>query len=202
MFDFLKGLLKKSGDITLVTEKKHIQREFKELWVVKHSRVADELFQQLVESFEHSHGGFGLNSDLIIAHFWAQMAHETGGFRWLRELGGPKYFQRYEGRKDLGNTKPGDGVKYHGRGIIHITGRYNYDIYGQKIGKDLINNPELAEKPDVAMLIALHYWQDRGINAKAARDDVKAVTRAINGGLNGLPDRKHYLRKLKKEFKI
>ena len=170
--------------------------------IIKHRFVSDRVFCELLDKFETAHRAFDINSELIIAHFWAQMAHETGGFRWLRELGGPSYFKRYEGRKDLGNTKPGDGIKYFGRGIIHLTGKANYEIYSHKISMDLVNEPELAEKPDIAMLIALHYWKDRGINAKAAKDDLKAVTRAINGGLNGLTDRERYLNMLKKEMGI
>lgn len=129
--------------------------------------------------------------------FWAQMAHETGGFRWLRELGGRKYFSKYEGKKDLGNTEPGDGYRFRGRGLIHITGRYNYKKYGKKIGLDLINDPKLASVPEVAIQIALEYWTDHNLNKYADQGNIKKVTRRINGGYNGLQDRIRYYKKLR-----
>lgn len=124
-----------------------------------------------------------------IQHFIAQMAHESGGFKFMRELGGPTYFARYDGRRDLGNVNPGDGARYHGRGIIQITGRANYREYGQALGLPLEDQPQLAETPDVAAKVAALYWKRRGINAHADADDIKRVTKAINGGMNGLEDR-------------
>ena len=95
-----------------------------------------------------------------LAAFLAQVAHESGNFRYVREIWGPTPDQRgYEGRRDLGNTQPGDGKRYMGRGYIQITGRANYRNYGRKIGMDLENNPELAEQPDVAAKIAVEYWK-------------------------------------------
>ena len=128
-----------------------------------------------------------------IQHFLAQMAHESGGFKFMRELGGPTYFARYEGRKDLGNVNPGDGVRYFGRGIIQITGRANYREYGQLLGVDLEASPELAETPEIAAKVACAYWKRRGINALADADDIRGVTRKINGGQNGLDDRQSRL---------
>lgn len=127
------------------------------------------------------------------AHFLAQAAHETAGFRTLEEYGGPSYFKRYEGRKDLGNVKPGDGVLFHGRGIFQLTGRANYEAYGRKLGLDLVARPERAADPEISTRIALAYWDARGIGAWALRDDINRVTRKINGGLNGLNDRARYL---------
>ena len=158
-------------------------------------------FELLLKEFHKLKDEYEVNTFLRKAHFWAQMAHETGGFRWYGELGGKSYFQRYEGRKDLGNTRKGDGYKYRGRGIIHLTGRYNYTKYSKKLGIDLVNNPDRAKDPDVAMLVALEYWKTRKINKYADKDDVRMVTRRINGGYNGLADRKRYLEKLKKALK-
>jgi len=141
---------------------------------------------------------YGLTTPLRIAHFMAQAAHETGGFKWLREIWGPTPAQlRYEGRADLGNTQPGDGKRFMGRGIFQLTGRANYERAGKAIGQPLASQPELAERPDIAVTTACDYWQSRGLSALADQDDVLAVTKKVNGGTNGLADRKVQLAKAK-----
>ena len=124
------------------------------------------------------------------AMFLAQMAHESGNFRYDEEIWGPTSVQKgYEGRSDLGNNQPGDGYKYRGRGYIQLTGRANYRQYGKLLGVDLENNPDLAKDPNIAARIALEYWKKR-VDRKAAQNgDVKKVTYNINGGYNGLSDR-------------
>lgn len=135
-------------------------------------------------------GAVILDSSLRLAHFLAQAAHETMGFSRMTEIWGPTPAQRrYEGRKDLGNVQPGDGYRYRGRGIPHLTGRDNYRRFGSLLGVDLEGQPDLAAEPAIAMAIGGAYWTARRINAAADRDDVEAVTRLINGGLNGLDDR-------------
>jgi predicted chitinase len=120
------------------------------------------------------------------AMFLAQMAHESGNFKYDEEIHDGS---NYEGRSDLGNTQPGDGKRYKGRGYIQLTGRANYTHYGKKLGVDLAGNPELAKKPDIAADVAVAYWKER-VNREAARKgDVKTVTKNINGGYNGLQDR-------------
>jgi len=137
---------------------------------------------------------FGINTELRVCHFLAQVAHESGTGRWLRELWGPTPAQsRYEGRKDLGNVHAGDGVRYKGRGPIQLTGRANYRKYGQQLGIDLENNPEIVALPSMGLMVACKFWSDNGLNALADKDDVVAVTRRINGGTNGLEDRKKHL---------
>ena len=131
-----------------------------------------------------------LASPLRLAHFMGQTAHESGGFQYMEELGGATYFQRYEGRKDLGNVQPGDGALFHGRGVIQLTGRANYAAYGQALGIDLENNPVMVALPAIGMLTAARFWSDKGLNALADADDVLAITKSINGGTNGLDDRK------------
>ncbi|WP_165942386.1 glycoside hydrolase family 19 protein [Luteimonas terricola] len=123
------------------------------------------------------------------AMFIAQLAHESGGFQYLEEIASGA---NYEGRADLGNTEPGDGERYKGRGYIQITGRYNYAAAGEALGLDLINNPELASLPENAARIAAWYWSDRNINAAADAGNFVEVTRLINGGTNGLADREAY----------
>lgn len=140
-----------------------------------------------------------MSSALRLAHFLAQVMHESGGFRYMEEIWGPTDAQRrYEGRKDLGNTKPGDGFRFKGRGPLQITGRANYRLYGQRLGIDLESNPELAATPEIGLRIALEFWKANGLNALADKDDVQGITRRINGGTNGLAERKANLAKLKR----
>ncbi len=138
-----------------------------------------------------------ITTRLRLCHFLAQAAHETDGFRTLEEYGGPSYFQRYEGRQDLGNTQAGDGVRYHGRGIFQLTGRANYRRFGKILGINLEGAPERAKEPEISLAVAFAYWSERAINAAADADDIAAVTRLINGGRNGLAERTRYLEKAK-----
>ncbi|MEN5116900.1 LysM peptidoglycan-binding domain-containing protein [Luteimonas sp. TWI662] len=123
------------------------------------------------------------------AMFIAQLAHESGGFHYMEEIASGA---AYEGRADLGNTQPGDGERYKGRGYIQVTGRHNYTEAGRALGLDLVNNPELAAQPENAARIAAWYWESRGINAAADAGNFTQVTRLINGGTNGLADREAY----------
>lgn len=135
-----------------------------------------------------------LESELRLAHLLAQMMHETQSFFYTEEVWGPTAAQRgYEGRRDLGNTQPGDGLRYKGRGPFQLTGRGNYRIFGRRIGIDLESNPTIAAVPSIGLHIALEYWVDRKLNALADRDDLDAITRRINGGTNGLADRRAQL---------
>jgi putative chitinase len=128
-----------------------------------------------------------LENTLRLEHFLAQLGHESDGYKAMEEYASGK---AYEGRKDLGNTQPGDGVRYKGRGPIQITGRNNYRKFGKLIGIDLEKYPELASNPCIGMRLALEYWKDRNLNAYADADDIETITRRINGGVNGLADRK------------
>jgi predicted chitinase len=116
----------------------------------------------------------------------ATIGTEVGTFEPINERGDTNYFIRhYEGRIDLGNTHPGDGVLYHGRGFIQITGRANYRSYGRKLGVPLERQPELALDADVAARVLARYFRDRQISESAEKGDWKAVRRKVNGGLNG-----------------
>lgn len=129
---------------------------------------------------------YGIDTPLRAAHFLAQACHESAHFRTLYEYASGA---AYEGRKDLGNIYAGDGKKYKGRGIFQLTGRANYRAYGNLLGLDLENNPELAANPENSVRIACEYWKQKGLNGWADRDDVNEITRRINGGYNGLSDR-------------
>lgn len=133
-----------------------------------------------------------INTRLRIAAFLAQVGHESGSLVYVKELGGDKYFQKYEGRAELGNTQPGDGARFAGRGLIQITGRTNYGKASQALFGDdrLLRNPELLEQPEWAAKSAVWYWTTRNLNALADADRFTDITRAINGGTNGLEDRK------------
>lgn len=131
-----------------------------------------------------------------LAAFLAQAAHETMDFKHLKEIGGSLDFKKYDIRfaprkaKVLGNTKPGDGAKYKGRGYLQITGKYNYTKAGQALGLDLINKPELLERPDVAAKAAVWFWKSRVRDKVDSFTDVKAVTKPINPGMKHLDQRK------------
>lgn len=132
----------------------------------------------------------GITHPKEVAMFIAQCAHETGGFKWLKELGNDSYFNKYNGRRDLGNG-PNDGAKFKGRGYIHLTGRANYTRFAKASGIDVINNPDLVSNDKgVAAKAAIFWW----LNSKRARaagqaGDVVAASKAVNGGTNGLQDR-------------
>ena len=134
-----------------------------------------------------------------VAAFIAQIGHESGQLKYVKEIWGPIAAQtRYEGRADLGNTQPGDGSKYRGRGLIQITGRANYKACGDALGLDLINQPELLEKPQHACMSAAWFWATKGLSTLADEGKFETISRRINGGLNGLADRQMlYARALK-----
>lgn len=142
---------------------------------------------------------FGVNTPLRQAHFIAQCAHESAGLLTTVEYASGR---EYEGRAALGNTQSGDGVRYKGRGLIQLTGRSNYGTYGIKLGQDFIGHPELAAQFPWAVLTAGQYWADRKLNELADKDDVLTITKRINGGTNGLAQRKAYLAKAKKALGI
>lgn len=142
---------------------------------------------------------FGINTTMRMAHYLAQIAHESSELRYTKEIASGK---AYEWRSDLGNTHRGDGVRYKGRGLIQITGRANYQAYARYCGFDVVGNPELLERPLGAVRSSMWYWSQHGLNALADADNVKTITRKINGGYNGLADRKIYLTRAKKVLNI
>jgi putative chitinase len=142
----------------------------------------------------------GLNTDLRAVHFIAQACHETMGLSLLEEQASGA---AYENRASLGNTQPGDGPRYKGRGMFQLTGRANYKSYGDKLGLDLISHPELAINPVNSLLIACEFWNRNNLHKFADADDVLAISKIINTGHNGttmpngFQDRKDYLAKAK-----
>lgn len=141
----------------------------------------------------------GIDTSLRVAHALAQLAHESDGFSALAEYASGR---AYEGSRTLGNTQPGDGPRFKGRGLIQLTGRWNYGHFGRMVGVDLIGNPALAAEPQTAVRLACAYWQDRRCNDPADGDNLLEVTRRINGGLNGLADRRRLLARAKDALSV
>jgi putative chitinase len=140
---------------------------------------------------------YEIDTPLRASAFLAQIAHESGELKFMEEIWGPtaqqkKYEPPSDVAKKLGNTQPGDGFRYRGRGPIQITGRANYKKYGDLLGVDLIGNPDLAATPQYAFSTAGLFWKLNGLNELADVEDFVTITRRINGGLNGLEERERY----------
>ncbi|WP_119738663.1 glycoside hydrolase family 19 protein [Pseudomonas sp. Larv2_ips] len=139
---------------------------------------------------------FQIGQPKRIAAFLAQVGHESGELRYVRELGSDQYLSKYDTgilAARLGNTPEadGDGQKYRGRGLIQITGRRNYLACSQALFGDdrLLGQPQLLEQPQWACESAAWFWQSNGLNELADKDQFTTITRRINGGLKGLEDR-------------
>jgi predicted chitinase len=146
--------------------------------------LARDLGQAMVE--------FDITTPRRAAAFIAQIAHESAGFRYREEIASGA---DYEGRRDLGNTRPGDGVRFKGRTFIQITGRTNYAAVSKALGVDFVAHPERLAHQVYAAKGAAWWWKTHGCNELADRGDFVALTRRINGGTNGLADRQRYWRR-------
>jgi putative chitinase len=148
-----------------------------------------------VDALNAAMAEFDINTEPRIEAFLAQLAHESGRFLYMSELASGA---AYEGRKDLGNTQPGDGRKFKGHGPIQITGRENHRKCSLALYGDLrlLDNPRLLEQPVDGCRAAAWFWQSNGLNELADRIDgvndvvdFDKITRRINGGQNGRADR-------------
>lgn len=155
-----------------------------------------------VPALNASMGKYAIITRLRMAAFIAQIGHESGQLRYVRELGGDAYLAKYDTGKlaqRLGNTPEadGDGQKYRGRGLIQVTGRDNYEACSEALFGDsrLLVTPELLEQPVYASMSAGWFWQSRGLNTLADQGDFEKITRRINGGLNGWEDRQKLYRR-------
>jgi putative chitinase len=178
-----------------------------------------KLFPELVDSMNEWFPRFGIDSPSELQHTVAQLAHESDSFNTLEEYASGK---AYEGRKDLGNVLPGDGVKFKGRGPIQTTGRANYERLGQKKGMPnlYVSNPELLATPSHGIWAACVFIEDRNLCTFANMPDsakisvkrfnkktgkwyitdmspIEYITYRINGGWNGLEDRKKFYERAK-----
>ncbi len=150
---------------------------------------------------------FAIDTPPRAAAFLAQLAHESGQLRWMEEIWGPTPAQRrYEPptrlAARLGNTEPGDGKRFKGRGPLQLTGRANYRRYGRALGVDLVGNPELAAARGVGFRIAGLFWKLNGLNQLADAGRFKAITRRLNGGFNGLADRIQFYERAKRLLRV
>jgi putative chitinase len=140
---------------------------------------------------------FGIDTSLRQQHFLAQCAHESDHFQTTREYASGR---AYEGRRDLGNTQKGDGERFRGRGLIQLTGRFNYEAASKALGEPYVDDPPLVEKFPAAAIVSGWFWAKNDINKHADRDDVRAVTKVVNGGYNGLDSRQAALKNAKSAF--
>jgi putative chitinase len=140
---------------------------------------------------------YEINTPLRAAHFLAQVGHESASLRYVEEIASGA---AYEGRKNLGNVFKGDGVKFKGRGVIQLTGRDNYRAYSEYAGIDFIKTPKLLAEAPHCIDSAGWFWRIRSgnLNPIADKDDVRLITRRINGGTNGYDDRVARLIRAKK----
>lgn len=188
--------------------------------------ASDENIDKYIEPLNKDLQAYGINTKLRIAHFIAQIAHESGSFKFsvenlnysakaLRGVFG-KYFPTdelaeqyarqpekiasrvYASRMGNGDEASGEGWKFRGRGLIQLTGKDNYTQLGASIGQDLVSNPDsLSQNADTAVKAACWFWDGRKLNGYADQDDIKSITKRINGGYNGLEDREKYLNNAK-----
>lgn len=150
--------------------------------------------EHFIDPLNDAMAEFEINTLQREAAFVAQLAHESGEFRYVRELATG---DAYENRADLGNTQPGDGRRYRGRGLIQITGRDNYRRCGDALDVDLIAEPQRLEGDVLACRSAGWFWRDHGLNELADKRDFRTITKRINGGFNGYAERLHYWERAK-----
>lgn len=182
-----------------------------------------ELIKLLDKKYNSILNKYGVNTHLRRAHFWGQIQHESGCKAIAENLNYsatglvktfPKYFnvglsKAYERKPDKianlvyanrmgnGDEKSGDGYKYRGRGFVQITGKDNYNQLSKDTGIDFVSNPDLLLEEANALISALWFWNKKGLNAYADKDDILTITKLINGGQNGLEDRKDNVLQLK-----
>jgi len=145
---------------------------------------------------------YNINTINRIAMFLAQCLHESGGFKYLKEIWGnpPTAWQvKYEGHVGLGNTQPGDGKLFMGRGLVQLTGRKNYQAFADWVNNpEIMKNPALVSEPKYAILSAIYYFTINNLNKFSDKDDIVGCTKAINGKkMLGLEERKKYYNSLK-----
>lgn len=144
------------------------------------------VYAPLLSKFMAQYKIVGLHRE---AAFLAAIAHESDNLEKTVEDGNDAYFKRYEGNKNLGNTKPGDGLRFKGRGLIQITGRWNYTALSKTANIDFVASPKLLEEPVAAVISACWFWNFKKLSPLADQDEFKEITRLVNGGYNGWANR-------------
>ena len=162
------------------------KKQLSRIWDVSETTISDRIINDLNACLVR----FQINTSVRIRHFISQISHESGGGKWMKELASG---DDYEGRKDLGNTQPGDGRKYKGAGFIQLTGRANYASFSK-----YMNDPKVMDGVDYVALnypatSAGYWWYNNRMNALCDRNPlIEEVTKRVNGGLRGIEDRKVY----------
>ena len=150
-----------------------------------------EVYTPLLNQYMHE---YRICGKLRESAFIATIIWESGSFKYTREIASGS---AYEGRKDLGNIYPGDGVRFRGRGLIQLTGRSNYERASKALGVDFVSNPQLLEQPEWAVKSACWWWQSNGLNEIADTGDFRRITRIVNGGYNGWNSRLNFYNRAK-----
>ena len=162
------------------------KKQLSRIWDVSETTISDRIINDLNACLVR----FQINTSVRIRHFISQISHESGGGKWMKELASG---DDYEGRKDLGNTQPGDGRKYKGAGFIQLTGRANYSDFSK-----YMNDPKVMDGVDYVALnypatSAGYWWYNNRMNALCDHNPlIEEVTKRVNGGLRGIEDRKVY----------
>lgn len=233
IFEFIVSFFKTNNKKTIDFENDQ-KKEIREEYFI----ISDEIIFQMFPDANNSDLAFyikslkkylpiyGINNKKRIAHFMAQIAHESGNFKYREEnlnyssialikvFG--KYFSSikeadkfaydpvrianrvYSNRIGNGDESSGDGYRYRGRGLIQLTGKFNYITCGSSIGVDLVGDPDKARSDaDTMVQVACWFWKSRELNKLADIDDINSITRKINGGLNGIEHRKKLLKNAK-----
>lgn len=177
-----------------------------QLRYVTKNKVAENNLKDAHKALNYTMKKYDITTPLRISHFLAQLLHESGSLRFFKELGKDDYFTKYEGRTDLGNHQPGDGIKFKGRGAIQLTGRDVYTKISQAFNMDFINNSHELESTYWGVVSAGWFWsvykKSRKFNLLADNDDFVAITKGVNGGDNGILDRKQKLDLCKQAYNI
>lgn len=148
--------------------------------------------EELVKWLNYIFEFYKINTPLRISAYLARIGHECLSFKQFEEFASGA---AYEGRKDLGNTVPGDGKKYKGMGAVQITGKSNYIALSKALNKDFVSNPKLLLQPEWAIKSSGWFWDSRKLNIPSDKGDIRTVTKIINGGFNGLKEtQERYLR--------
>jgi predicted chitinase len=162
------------------------------------SALSESKANQYLPALNNAMNEGNINTCPRKAAFLAQLAHESGQLRYWEELASGA---AYEGRKDLGNTQRGDGVRYKGRGPIQLTGRSNYRSAGAALGLPLEQNPKMVSETNVGFKTSIWFWNSRRLSSLADANNQSSfdqITRRINGGTNGRADRNQYWQKAKR----
>lgn len=172
--------------------------------IIGTNKYPDDKVKLITDSLNDTFNRYEINTPMRMAHFLAQVLHESSAFKYTAEIWGNTPAQlKYDTRVDLGNTPEadGDGYKYRGRGWIQLTGKANYQSASTEFGQDFINNPDLLQNYPYAAMTAGWFWKSKGLNAFADKDDIMSITKKVNGGFNGLDDRKMWLIKAEEGLK-